>query len=76
MQTLLGLLYSLLFLCYVFAAIFVLFHLLRYSLNKHSGLIGALVFGVVAALLLFTNAILFFSLPFEELLITNNTFAL
>lgn len=76
MQTLLGLLYTLLFLCYVFAAIFVLFHLLRYSLNKRNGFIGALVFGAVATLLLFTNALLFFSLPFEALLITSNTFAL
>jgi len=71
MQTLLGLLYTLLFLCYVFAAIFVLFHLLRYSLNKQSGLLGSLLFGVVAAILLFTNALLFFSLPFDELLVTS-----
>ncbi|MEK9173844.1 MAG: hypothetical protein AAB845_01100, partial [Patescibacteria group bacterium] len=76
MQTLLGLFYSLIFLCYVFAAVFVLFHLLRYSLNKRNGLIGALIFATVSALLLFINAFLFFSLPFEELLITSNTFAL
>lgn len=72
MKEVLGLLYSILFICYVFAAVFVLFHLLRYSLNKQQGLIGAIVFAAVAALLLFTNALLFFNLPFEEIFNLNS----
>ncbi len=72
MKEVLGLLYSILFICYVFADVFVLIHLLRYSLNKQQGLIGAIVFAAVAALLLFTNALLFFNLPFEEIFNLNS----
>jgi hypothetical protein len=71
MRILLGSLYSVLFLCYLFAGAFVLFHLLRYSLNKRHGIIGSIVFAFVAFLLLFSNALLFLNLPFEELLIIN-----
>lgn len=71
MQAILGLLYSVMFICYVFAAVFVVFHLLRYSLNQHYGRIGSLVFIVVVVVLLITNALLFFNLPLNDLLPTN-----
>lgn len=71
MQAILGLLYSVIFICYVFAIVFVVFHLLRYSLNQHYGRIGALVFIAVAAILLITNALLFLNLPLDEILSTS-----
>lgn len=71
MKEVLGMLYSLIFICYVVAVVFVLFHLLRYSLNKSQGLLGAIVFAAVAAILLFTNALLFLNLPFEEMFALN-----
>ena len=71
MQAILGLLYSVIFICYVFAIVFVIFHLLRYSLNQHYGRIGALVFIAVAAILLITNALLFLNLPLDEILSTS-----
>ncbi len=67
MQSLFGLFYTLLFLCYIFAALFVVFHILRYSLDRKKALFGVTFFLSVAAILLFINAILFFSLPFSEL---------
>lgn len=71
MQIIFGLFYTLLFLCYILAAFFVVFHLLRYSLNKQHGFIGAVVFIFVTVILLFTNALLFFSLPLSQLLPSN-----
>lgn len=70
MQTLLGLLYTILFLVYIIAALFVVFHLGRYSLNKRSGFLGIVLFLIVGVSLLIINALLFFSLPFEQLFLT------
>jgi hypothetical protein len=67
MQTLFGLFYTVLFLCYIFAALFVVFHILRYSLDRKKAFLGVTFFLSVATILLFINALLFFSLPFTEL---------
>ncbi len=66
MRLVLGLLYTVLFLCYVMTALFVVFHLLRYSLDRKSAVFTTLFFVTVFIILLFTNAVLFFSLPIEK----------
>lgn len=62
-----GLLYTILFLSYTLTALFVVFHLLRYSLDRKSAVFSTIFFVVVFTILLFTNAALFFSLPLEQL---------
>lgn len=68
MQALFGLLYAFLFLSYVFTTLFIVYHIAHYSLDKKTALFGILLFLAVASVLLFTNALLFFTLPFDELL--------
>jgi hypothetical protein len=72
MQELFGILYTLLFFCYVAAAVFVVFHIQRYSLNRKKAFFGTALFLSVAVILLFINAILFFTLPFSEFGIPNS----
>lgn len=63
-----GIFYSILFLGYAFVSFFIIFHLGRYSLTRASAVFSITLFSVVLVVLLFTNALLFFSLPFESLL--------
>lgn len=67
-QLIFGLLYTLLFFSYVTAALFIVFHIFRYSLKRSSALFGATLFLVVFFILIFTNALIFFSLPLTTLL--------
>lgn len=67
-QLIFGLLYTLLFFSYVVAALFIVFHIFRYSLKRGSALFGATLFLVVFLILVFTNALIFFSLPLNALL--------
>lgn len=62
-----GLLYLVFFIGCVTAALFILFHLLRYALDKKMALFMSLVFTVVTLVLLTTNTILFLSLPLDTL---------
>ncbi len=68
MRLIFGLLYTILFFSYITTAIFIVFHLLRYSLNHKVAVFGTVFFVTVFTFLLFVNAILFFSLPLENLL--------
>lgn len=68
MKPIFGLLYTVLFFSYVATALFVVFHIVRYSLSRKAALFGILLFSSVLTTLLFTNALLFFSLPFDNLL--------
>ncbi len=74
MRFVFGLLYTFLFLSFVITGLFVVFHLLRYSLNRKVALFGTLLFMSVLGILLFTNALLFFSLPLEEMLPLQSSF--
>lgn len=74
MRFVFGLLYTFLFLSFVITGLFVVFHLLRYSLNRKVALFGTLLFVSVLGILLFTNALLFFSLPLEEMLPLQSSF--
>jgi len=66
MRLIFGVLYTFLFLSYITTALFIVFHLLRYSLDRKTAIFGTLFFIVVFVILLFINALIFFSLPFEE----------
>jgi hypothetical protein len=68
MQQTFGLLYTALFFGYIATALFIVFHIVRYSLKRSSMLFGLTLFLVVFFVLIFTNAIIFFSLPFDKML--------
>ncbi|MBP9698009.1 MAG: hypothetical protein KBD65_02370 [Candidatus Moranbacteria bacterium] len=68
MRLLFGILYTFLFFSYVATALFVIFHLLRYSLNRRMAVLSTTLFVTVLFLLLVANALLFFTLPFEDML--------
>lgn len=74
MRFVFGLIYTFLFFSFVVTGLFVVFHLLRYSLNRKVAVFGTLLFTTVLAVLLFANAILFFSLPFETLVPFHSSF--
>jgi len=73
MRLVFGLLYTFLFFSFVVTGLFIVFHLLRYSIDRKVAIFGTLLFVTVLALLLFTNAILFFSLPIEELISSHSS---
>ncbi len=74
MRPLFGLLYTLLFFSYITTALFVVFHLLRYSLDRKLAVFSTAFFLTVLGILLFTNALIFFSLPLEGFFPTNSFF--
>ena len=73
MQNFFGLFYFVFFFSCIVAALFILFHLLRYALDRKMALLMSLVFTSVALVLLVTNAILFFSIPLDNLPLSNSS---
>lgn len=72
MQLIFGLLYTVLFFSILVTALFIVFHLLRYTLNRKMALFSTTLFLVVFIILLMSNAALFFSLPLADLLPMNS----
>ncbi len=70
MQTFFGSIYLIFFSGCIIAALFILFHLLRYALDRKLALLMSLVFTAVTLVLLAANVALYFSLPLENLLPT------
>ena len=68
MRLLFGILYTFLLTSYVATALFVTLHPLRYSLNRRMAVLSTTLFVTVLLLLLIANALLFFTLPFEDML--------
>jgi hypothetical protein len=68
MTSILGLIYPLFFLSYVLVAMFIVFHILRYSLKRSAALFGVTLFLTVFLVLLVTNILIFVSLPLGTLL--------
>ena len=68
MRLLFGILYTFLFFSYVATALFVVFHLLRYSLNRKVAVLSTTLFLTVLCILLIVNAWLFFALPIDDFL--------
>lgn len=68
MQSFFAICYLVFFLGCVVASLFILFHLLRYALDRKMALIMGLIFTSVVLVLLVVNTILFFSIPFDTIL--------
>lgn len=72
MQLFFGVTYLLFFAGVVIASLFIMFHLSRYSLNRKLAVGMTGLFVVVTVILLWSNSVLFFSLPLETLLLPVN----
>lgn len=72
MSLIFGLLYTVLFMSLIVTALFIVFHLLRYTLNRKMAVMSTLFFLTVFVILLIANAVTFFSLPLAELLPTSS----
>lgn len=72
MQLFFGITYLLFFAGVTVASLFIMFHLSRYSLNRKLAVGMTGLFVTVTAVLLWSNTLLFFSLPLETLLIPTN----
>ncbi len=68
MQLLFGIIYTILFFSCVAAGLFIVYHLFRYSPSRTGAIFGITIFLSVFFVLLFTNAILFFTLPLDNFL--------
>lgn len=68
MRPLFSLLYTVLFFSYITVGLFIVFHFARYSLKRSAAVLGITLFLVVFFILIFTNALLFFSLPIDAIL--------
>lgn len=67
-QLIFQIIYAIVFFSYVVLAIFIVFHIFRYSLERSLALFGVTFFLVIFSILVFINATLFFSLPLDTLL--------
>lgn len=67
MQAIFDLLYLVVFMSYLLMSLFIVYHIVKYSISKTVTAFTLLFFLVGTALLLFANAILFFSIPFDQL---------
>ena len=66
MQGIFDLVYMIAFLGYIILSLFIIYHIIRYSGNK-TVLTFTLIFFIVGTIaLLFANATLFFSIPFDQ----------
>lgn len=68
MQMIFGSLYAVVFLGYMGTALFICYHLLRYSGNRKQAVFTTALFLSVLGVLLATNVVTFLSLPLDELL--------
>ena len=59
--------YSLLFFSYILAALFVVFHLVRYSFNKSLATLTVILFTIVTSILILANATLFLAIPWNKI---------
>ena len=67
MITIFQILYLIVFLLMFFMSIFIIFHIAFYSYTSISKFVTLAIFIPVAAVLLFTNVILFFAIPLENI---------
>ncbi len=67
MPSIFGISYLLLFFSYILIALFVVYHIFRFSLKRGTALFGVTLFSTVFFVLLITNTLLFLSLPFSDL---------
>jgi len=67
MQSIFEITYLLLFFSYILVAMFIVFHIFRYSLNRGLALFGGILFSIVFLILLFTNFQFFTALPINAI---------
>lgn len=67
MNTLFTFLYILLLIILAISALFVVYHLLRYSLNTAFGVVGVIVFGVIFVSLTMMNIVSFQALDLQKI---------
>lgn len=72
MQLFFGITYLLFFAGVVIASLFIMFHLSRYSMNRRLAVGMTGLFIAVTAILLWSNSVLFLSLPLDTLLLPVN----
>lgn len=61
-------LYLIIFLSMILMCAFIIFHIVFYAYKATSKIVTLLIFVPVAAILLFTNAVLFFNIPLQDIL--------
>ncbi|MEI8104040.1 MAG: hypothetical protein WCG84_04030 [Candidatus Moraniibacteriota bacterium] len=59
--------YGLLFLSYIIAAGFIVFHFIRYSFNRSLASLAVLLFVAVTSILILANALLFLAIPWNKI---------
>ncbi len=74
MKAVFGLLYAVLFFGYIVTALFIFYHIVRYSINRVAMIFGASLFIIVLGILLVSNAVIFFSLPIDAFIPKNTWF--
>jgi hypothetical protein len=67
MSIIFSVVYIIFFLFWIIASLFVVYHIVRYSLDKKAAVLMLLIFISVTSLLLLTNVILFSSLRLDEM---------
>lgn len=66
MTAIIDLIYLLAFLSYLLLSLFIIYHIIRYSGSKTVMVFTLTFFLIGTSLLLFANALLFFSIPFDQ----------
>jgi predicted RND superfamily exporter protein len=66
MQFIAWIFYGILALACLVSAGFIVFHILRYSLRRSNGIVGAALFILVFSLLFMSNFLLFSGIPFND----------
>ncbi|MDD5084255.1 MAG: hypothetical protein PHT88_05015 [Candidatus Moranbacteria bacterium] len=66
MQAIFNFIYLIVFLSYILLSMFIIYHLVRYSGNRSVMAFTVTFFLIGTACLLFANALLFFSIPFDQ----------
>lgn len=62
--------YLIAFLSYLLLSFFIVYHIIRYSINKTTMVFTIAFFLIGTTLLLLANVLLFFSIPFDQLVPT------
>jgi len=67
MLNIIGIFYLIIFFSFLLVALFIIFHIVRYSINKTSSFFMLIIFVSVFSVLLISNIALFFSVPWEQM---------
>lgn len=68
MLAIFGIIYLVIVLIYILAALFIMYHIMKFSLHKSTAVLTLAIFLPVFGTLLFTNLMLFLSINWNEIL--------